>query len=181
LKRIDKNADGLVSSEELPPRLQGRFQQLDANSDGYLDEAEFLAALKPMTDRLKKWRAERGGRGGPPRDENGRPTDADGPRLERANWNSTITSERLLARLDKDQNGEVTKDEAPPRLQEHFQQMDANQDGVLDRTELQTVVDKMREMSSGRSDLPGKRDYGDDNKPRQPKRPGSDGSNDGRI
>ena len=49
----DADSDGKLSMDEVPPRLQERFEQLDADRDGFLDEQE-LAAM----------RGRMGGRGG---------------------------------------------------------------------------------------------------------------------
>lgn len=46
LKRLDKDADGKVSREEAPERLQENFDKLDGNKDGFLDAGE-LGKLKP--------------------------------------------------------------------------------------------------------------------------------------
>ncbi|WP_299465571.1 HlyD family efflux transporter periplasmic adaptor subunit [uncultured Gimesia sp.] len=54
LKRLDKDADGKVSKEEAPERMQEIFDTLDANKDGFLD-AEELKNRKPPS----------GGAGGP--------------------------------------------------------------------------------------------------------------------
>ena len=45
-------------------------------------------------------------------------------------------SANLLKRIDKNSDGKVSKDEAPERLQEGFDKLDANKDGFLDAGEL---------------------------------------------
>lgn len=40
LMRLDKDGDKKLSREELPERMQGRFEQLDSNHDGFIDAAE---------------------------------------------------------------------------------------------------------------------------------------------
>jgi hypothetical protein len=45
----------------------------------------------------------------------------------------------LIARLkaaDTDKDGKLSKSEAPPMLQQHFDRIDANKDGQIDRHEL---------------------------------------------
>jgi len=54
LQRLDKDADGKLSKEEAPERMQERFDELDANKDGFLDAGE-----------LSKLRGPGGGAGGP--------------------------------------------------------------------------------------------------------------------
>lgn len=45
-------------------------------------------------------------------------------------------------RLDKNGDGKITKDEAPARMQERFDAVDANKDGALDPQELQAARGK---------------------------------------
>tara|TARA_R110001592_G_scaffold176503_3_gene416196 strand:- start:69324 stop:71324 length:2001 start_codon:yes stop_codon:yes gene_type:complete len=54
LQRLDKNSDGKISKDEAPERMQERFDELDANKDGFLDAAE-----------LSKLRGPGGGAGAP--------------------------------------------------------------------------------------------------------------------
>ncbi len=46
--RADKNADGKLSKEESEnlPAIAQRFEQIDADKDGSISQAEYLAALK---------------------------------------------------------------------------------------------------------------------------------------
>jgi hypothetical protein len=53
----DKDGDGKVSKEEAPPTMQGFFDRLDANSDGFIDKEE--------ADAMMRRRSEQGGGGGP--------------------------------------------------------------------------------------------------------------------
>lgn len=50
-QRLDANNDGVVTREEVPPRMQERFDDLlakaDKNGDKQIDKAEFLAARPP--------------------------------------------------------------------------------------------------------------------------------------
>ncbi|MCZ6795592.1 MAG: hypothetical protein O7J95_18465 [Planctomycetota bacterium] len=45
LRRLDKNGDSVISREEAKGRLAKRFDQVDANADGKLDEGELTNAL----------------------------------------------------------------------------------------------------------------------------------------
>jgi Ca2+-binding EF-hand superfamily protein len=53
----------------------------------------------------------------------------------------------LMARLkaaDKDHDGKLSKSEAPPMLQKHFDRIDGNKDGQLDRAELGKAAEAFR-------------------------------------
>jgi Ca2+-binding EF-hand superfamily protein len=97
--KLDKDGDGKLTKAEAPPRMQQRFDELDVNKDGVLDQQELQAA-----------RASHGGGGG-----------------------------GMIARLDKNGDGKVTKDEAPAPMQQHFDALDANKDGAIDQQELQAA------------------------------------------
>ncbi len=43
LMQSDKNGDGKISRDELPEPMQGMFDRMDANSDGFIDKAEISA------------------------------------------------------------------------------------------------------------------------------------------
>ena len=57
VKMLDKNGDGKLQKEELPPFLQNRFEQLDTNHDGVLDESELQQILPRLAAQLQQ-RAE---------------------------------------------------------------------------------------------------------------------------
>ncbi len=44
-----------------------------------------------------------------------------------------------LSRLDANKDGKISKDEAPERMQQFFDQLDGNHDGVLDRKEISAL------------------------------------------
>ena len=43
LMRWDADGDGMLSIEEVPSQMEGRFETLDSNGDGLLDQKEFSA------------------------------------------------------------------------------------------------------------------------------------------
>ena len=56
LMSFDADEDGQISKEEAPDRLKQRFDQLDSNGDGFLDEKEFQA----MRERMRRGRGPGG-------------------------------------------------------------------------------------------------------------------------
>lgn len=62
ISRMDKNGDGKLQKDELPPRMQERFDETDTNHDGALDESE----LKTILPRLmRRYEEQRNGGGSP--------------------------------------------------------------------------------------------------------------------
>jgi Ca2+-binding EF-hand superfamily protein len=53
MSMFDKNGDGKLQKDELPPRLAERFDDLDANKDGALDESEIKVILPQLMRRLQ--------------------------------------------------------------------------------------------------------------------------------
>jgi hypothetical protein len=56
--RGDKNNDGKLSPEEIPPQIQDRFGSIDSNKDGFIDQDELVAFAKTQD---KTGNARRGG------------------------------------------------------------------------------------------------------------------------
>jgi Ca2+-binding EF-hand superfamily protein len=64
ISRMDKNGDGKLQKDELPQRMQERFDEMDTNHDGALDESELKAILPRLMRRYEE--QQRGGGGGSP-------------------------------------------------------------------------------------------------------------------
>ncbi|MGQ9574145.1 MAG: efflux RND transporter periplasmic adaptor subunit [Thermoguttaceae bacterium] len=48
LMKLDKNGDKRISREEAPPEMAPFFDQVDANGDGFIDQAEIKAMMETM-------------------------------------------------------------------------------------------------------------------------------------
>jgi len=123
--RLDANKDGTVAAEEVAESQKAAFQRLlkngDIDGDGKLSREEYAASTKATETPRQP------GRGG------GAPGQArpSGP---------PIDSREMFARLDRNQDGKLSKDEAPPRTQENFDRIDANSDGGLSPEEFSRVA-----------------------------------------
>ena len=49
----DKNKDGKLAKEELPPNLQARFAEFDLNKDAVLDKDEILKMGTMLSERKR--------------------------------------------------------------------------------------------------------------------------------
>ncbi len=50
---LDKNHDGKLTPDEVPPQMMGMLRGADLNHDGEIDAAEFAAVAQKMGDRMK--------------------------------------------------------------------------------------------------------------------------------
>jgi len=117
-KRLDANNDGQVSRDEVPSEGADRFEMLLDRADGNRDDQLSRAEVMAMSGQLKNFAANR-------------PAPAD---LEK-------NIKRLLKRLDRNGDGKISRQEAPPRMADRFARLDRDNSGQLDRQELTLVVE----------------------------------------
>lgn len=115
-KKLDANADGFVSADEVSEEQKSLFDRLirkaDKDSDKNLSKEEFQAGLQPDEAAKQPLGDGPGGR-------EGRPNPGE-----------------LFKRLDANQDGKLTKDELPPGMLEGFARLDADGDGTASQEEL---------------------------------------------
>jgi len=109
---MDLDGDEKLSRNEIPEQMSRRWDQMDANTDGFLDREE-LSSFRP------------GGPGGPGqrRGPGGRGPGGFGNLMER----------------DADGDGKLSVDELPEPMRQRFERMDGNADGFLDQAEVDAM------------------------------------------
>lgn len=126
LDAIDADKDGELSAEEIA-NAATTLKTLDKNSDGKLDMVE----MRPNFEGMGR------GFGGPP----GGPGFGGGS----GGGGSEEMKNRLIA-MDANKNGKLEKDEIPERMQSMFSRADKNEDGAIDKEEMNAMV---RERAGG--------------------------------
>lgn len=118
--QLDTNGDGKVALEELSPplaeRLAAMWERADRDQDRELSEQEFMA----VRDRLA---ALQNARDGQPRKRQG--------------------VRQLMNRADRDGDGKLSREEAPPRLANRFDSLDQNGDNQLSGEELTAATETL--------------------------------------
>jgi Ca2+-binding EF-hand superfamily protein len=185
LEEYDKNKDGFLQRDELPPRLRHYFEQIDTNRDGKLSREELEQGLvylqqrrrpsdvvfvlvemsdcdedcccevQQLYDMLRKLDKNHDGK-----------IDADELKAAR----KQLLEERIghiFEELDADKDGKISRQEARGRIKEHFDQIDTNKDGFIDRDELMRAASEKTSGSHGKS-------QGGASKSKGPERPRED-------
>lgn len=102
VKEFDKNKDGYLQKDELPPFLQKPFERFDADSDNKLDRTETTQLLQAMRKLLA---AQQPGGGQP--DFDAFDKNADG-RLTKEELKGTVWSGRFAA-IDANGDGRIDR------------------------------------------------------------------------
>ena len=123
LAALDRNGDGKLQQAEIDMATVV-LRRMDRDEDGTVSEDEMVAP--PQGRRPGATGAGQGGRPG------------EGDQRRRFQG---------FDQLDKNNDGKISKDEAPDRMKERFDQMDANSDGVLDKAEQEEVLKRIRERA----------------------------------
>lgn len=137
-RRLDADGDGRISKDELA-KAASVMAEMDADGDGYLDPRELMG---PPPE----------GFGGPlarpnDRPEMRRPEIESRPQPTNATPQSPVAQvgSEILARMDKNGDGKISKDEAPERMKGMFDRLDKNGDGYLSPDELREAGQRLRD------------------------------------
>jgi len=158
MKEYDRDKDGFLSKDEMPEWLHYNFNRLDTNKDGKISKEELQKGMAYLQQRRRpsdvvivlvemsdcdECCAEEAQRAYDflrklDKNKDGK-LDADEIKAGR----ELIFKERvdsLMKRLDADKDGKISKKEARGLIKEHFDQLDKNKDGFIDRDELTAAV-----------------------------------------
>jgi len=105
------------------------LEQFDKDGDKKLDATELMAALREMRNM----------RGGPPMGDRRPGNQGPGNEADRG-----AMAARILERIDTNKDGKLTGDEIPERMRANIERIDANSDGAIEKSELETMMSRMR-------------------------------------
>ncbi|WP_018898238.1 EF-hand domain-containing protein [Rhizobium sp. 2MFCol3.1] len=142
LQQFDTNKDGQISKDEAQKGMEAIFAAIDTNNDGSLTPGEIrkyheaqMAKMKaPAEDMAADDEAPPApppadadaGQPAPPQDEAGR-----GPGRHGMRGPGMIRELLIMQRIDTDENGQISKQEAEAAFEKFFTRMDTNKDGVI--------------------------------------------------
>ena len=75
--------------------------------------------------------------------------DAPAPDKAKAVDAGLSATQKLLVLMDTDRNGKVSKEEFMQFMEQEFDRLDTNKDGVLDVSELEKLVPSLRRATTG--------------------------------
>jgi Ca2+-binding EF-hand superfamily protein len=120
IKRLDKNMDGVLTRNELPPVLAKNFEKWDRNGDGQLNRDEVGQMLTAVRTFLGF-------------ETPATPVAKNKPQVEKI-------IDNILLRMDTNKDGKISRAEAKNQIAANFERLDKNKDGYLDRAELRVIA-----------------------------------------
>jgi len=117
------------------------FRRLDRDRNGQLSAREFTLGMQHAHAQGRPGKPHPKSRRGPPTDR----LQAKGRHRQGAALQGAAILGRLRA-ADRNQDGRLTKDEAPSILRKHFDALDRNGDGALTPPELRSAVRRIQKQ-----------------------------------
>jgi Ca2+-binding EF-hand superfamily protein len=134
---LDTDRDGQLSNAEIVG-AGSALLKLDRNNDGKLTPDEVFAAGPGRPGERRPGDGRPGDRAG-----RGSPDPAPGDRRPGQRGPGSLEAFRdRLKQADTNNDGKLSKDEAPPFLKERFDRLDTNSDGFLDQEETRRLLDQ---------------------------------------
>ena len=131
---FDRDKDGKLSQNEIPPKMREFQSVLDVNADGDISLAELNAARPKGNSDSSKMKTEEKA--------------LDDPKAK-----------MLLKLLDKDKDGTLSREEVPERLRAGFQAIDRNYNSKIDPSELSLLLENYKDSMSP-SSVPNRSGFG---------------------
>ncbi|WEA25838.1 EF-hand domain-containing protein [Rhizobium binxianense] len=143
LKQFDTNKDGQISKDEATAGIDKIFAAIDTNHDGSLTPGEIGAYQKAQLQAMRDQRKQDAGDNKdadtadatPDNNDQGQPPQAGHEGRDGHRWmhhgGNIMRASIMMHRVDTDQNGQISKQEAEAAIDKLFARMDRNKDGVI--------------------------------------------------
>jgi Ca2+-binding EF-hand superfamily protein len=125
LAQNDKNHDGQLTADEIPPQMARMFPQWDASGDGIVTRDELAAAMARMSNQF-------------------------GPMMGPGGMNNPQMQMQQMMQFDRNRDGVLSPGEVPQPMAGMLQGADMNRDGVIDARELAAAMSQMSQRFGGR-------------------------------
>ncbi len=195
---LDQNQDGAIEEDEAHERMKKRFANIDTNSDNRITKAELKTAFANRQGHRggaggkgkgKGGKGQRGEGGANGKSANGKGANGKGSKGKRkgkADGKTDRASDggargrrgqmmadpaKIFSSMDKNTDGEISRDEAPDRMKQRFDRLDADQSGRVSMDEFKTAIERMKARGKGGAAGRNKADAGKNKKAQKPKRP----------
>jgi Ca2+-binding EF-hand superfamily protein len=161
----------LLSYNARPPRQrfnpQALFDRLDTNHDNQLSFEEFSQGMTHLLHAVlpgpgPQWVRPAGWFGGQGFGPPAHPAMANYPGSQPYVLRERIT--RLFQNFDKNYDGKLTKDEAPPGIQKNFDRIDADKNGFITPRDLYRAISLLRHRPEAQKPV----NQGDEKTPEKP-------------
>jgi hypothetical protein len=157
---LDLDGDRSLSAAELGKAAES-LAELDKDGDGSIALVEIrpdrgAGDRGPFPDR-DRFEFDRPERPRPLRREGGKRSPQDGPPQDRPAGLGGPPGGPMIERImgfDADDDGKLSPEELPERMLRIMERADANEDGLIDRTELEKLRDQMRDRFGDRPGRP---------------------------
>jgi len=121
---INTSAQDFSKGKQKENKAEHHFKELDTDKDGYLSLEELQ---KPLQREFKSLDQNNDGKLSNEEFKNFRP---------KGDRKGKKTPKQIMNDLDKNKDGKISKEEARGPLKDHFSEVDINNDGFVDTSEL---------------------------------------------
>lgn len=155
-KKMDRNGDGEITSDEVPEAMRDRFEKRLKDLGKTSVSVEALTQLlrgagdseaKPASSRKKKQAAEASESSEKKSEPAPKSAVKRDPLREQGKPGNDLASR--FEKMDQNSDGKLTSEEMPERLKARFGKLDADGDGFVSIQELETAGKKRKGAKSG--------------------------------